>query len=207
MRVDALLLYLATNSSRWWWIIGLSVLTDFLFIPLAASIYFVLRNINRYMIWLAAGCIILFVILDLAITWTNYAAAMALGNGYLKASTEIQKTAILTTAEPVGAVLHSKLLFVYNSLTLAAGILFTGMVMLRGAFGKVSAYLGIATGCAGVLAVLGSFLTSALSSAIILASCLTTLWVFIVGYQFCRRGITIRVANRKNRGLKRSASI
>jgi hypothetical protein len=190
--VDAVLLYLATNSTRWWWIIGLSVLTDFLFIPFAASIYFALRKVNCYIIWLAAGCIILFVFLDLAITWTNYAAAMALGSGYLKSMTEVQKSAILTAAEPVAAVLHSKLLFVYNSLTLAVGILLTGIVMLRSFFGKATAYLGIATGCTGILAVIGSFLTSALNSAIILASCLTTLWVFIVGYQFCRHGMAVR---------------
>ena len=191
--VDALLLYLAAHPTRWSWIIGLSVLTDFLFLPLAASIYFVLRRVDRYMISLAAGCMILFVVLDLAITWTNYAAAMTLGDGYLKAVTEVQKSALLSAAEPVGAVLHSKLLFVYNSLTLAAGILLTGIVMLRSTFGKTTAYLGIATGCAGVIAVIGSFLTSALNSAIIVASCLTTLWVLIVGYQFCRRGVSVRI--------------
>jgi hypothetical protein len=135
------------------------------------------------------------VILDLAITWTNYAAAMALGNRYLKALTEVQKSSILATAEPVGAVLHSKLLFVYNSLTLSAGILFTGIVMLRATFGKASAYLGIATGCVGVLAVVGSFLTTALSGTIVLASCLTALWVFVVGYQFCRCGTSVRIMN------------
>jgi hypothetical protein len=195
MSVDALLLYLAKNSSRWWWIIALSATTDFLFIPFAASIYFALRNVNRYLVWLAAACMILFVFLDLAVTWTNYATAMTLGNAYLEAATEIQKSAILTAAEPVGAVLHSKLLFVYNSLTLAAGILLTGIVMLRSTFGKATAYVGIATGCAGVLAVVGSFLTIALNSAIIVASCLTTLWVVIVGYQFCRLGITARIPN------------
>jgi hypothetical protein len=141
---------------------------------------------------LGAACIVLFVVLDLAVTWTNYAALMALGSRYLKALTEVQKSSILTTAEPVSAILHSKLLFVYNSLTLAAGILFTGIVMLCASFGKASAYLGIATGCVGVLAVVSSFFTTALNSAIVLASCLTALWVFVVGYQFCRRASTVR---------------
>jgi len=196
INVDALLLHLATNPTRWWWIIGLSVLTDFLFIPLAASIYFVLRNVNSYMIGLAAGCMILFVFLDLAITWTSYSAAMALGSSYLRALTEVQKSAILTAAQPVGAVLHSNLLFVYNTLTLAAGIFLTGIVMLRSTVGKATAYLGIITGCAGILAVVGSFFTSALNSAIIVASCLTTLWAFIVGYQFCRQGITAGISTQ-----------
>ena len=43
--IDALLLYLTTNSTRWWWIIGLSVLTDFLFVPLALTIHFALKKV------------------------------------------------------------------------------------------------------------------------------------------------------------------
>jgi hypothetical protein len=153
----------------------------------------VLRSVNCYIVGLSAGCIILFVFLDLAITWTNYSVALALGSGSLRAATEVQKSAVLTAAQPVGAVLHSNLLFVYNTITLAAGTFLTGIVMLRSTFGKATAYLGIATGCAGILGVIGSFFTTALNSAIIVASCLTTLWAFVVGYQFCRRGITPHV--------------
>jgi len=189
---DALLLYLAGNETRWRWIIGLSVLTDFLFIPLAASIWFVLRKVNLYLVGLAATCVILFVFLDLAITWMNYTAAMALAGRYSKAVTDIEKSAILAAAEPIAAVLHSMLLFVYNSLTLAGGILLTGIVMVRSMFSRAIAYVGIATGCVGVLAVAGPFFIHALNSAIIVASCLTTVWVFALGYQFCRCGIAAR---------------
>jgi hypothetical protein len=185
---DALLAYLAAHARKWWWIIGLSVLTDFLFIPFSASIYFVFKKLDRYLIWLATGCMVLFVVLDLAITWTNYVAEMALSTRYLKAVTDLEKSAILIAAEPVIVLLRSKLLFVYNSLTLSAGILLSSLVMLRSNFPKGTSYLGIVTGFAGALAVFTSFLTSTLSIAIIIASCLTTVWVMLLGYQFCRRG-------------------
>jgi len=194
VHVDALLAYLAANSARWWWIVALSVLTDFLFVPLTISICFVLRSADRYLLWLAAGCIMLFVVLDLAVTWTGYVSLMSLSGDYCRAVTETQKAAILTAAAPGCALLHSKLLFVYNTLTLAVGILLSGLVMLRSTFGNGAAYLGIATGCAGIVSVCGSFFFTALSSAIILASCLTMLWVIVVGYRLCRIEIRARTA-------------
>ena len=184
--VDGLLPYLARSSTRWSWIIGLSVMTDFLFVPLALSIYFALRKVNSYTACLAAACVILFVLLDLAITWTNYASLMTLASAYRSTVTEAERTAILTMATPAAALLHSNLLFVYNTLTLAVGILLSGIIMLRSTFGKSTAYLGVATGCAGILSVIGPFFASALQNAIIVASSLTALWLFIVGYQFCR---------------------
>jgi len=192
---DALLLYLASNESRWWWIIGLSVLTDLLFIPVVASIWLVLRKVNVYLAGLAAACIILFVFLDLSITWTNYASEMALAGRYTRAVTEAQESAILAAAEPGAAILHSRLLFVYNSLTLAAGILLAGIAMRRSIFSRAAAYLGIATGCVGILAVAGAFFTNAVNAAIIAASCLTTIWVFVLGYELCRCGRVFAARN------------
>lgn len=189
--VEAVLLYLVRAPVRWSWIVVLSVLTDFLFVPLALSIYFSLRKINRYTMWLSSGCMLLFVVLDLAITWTNYTSLIALSSKYIAAATEAQRSAIAMAAEPPYAVLHSNLLFVYNTLTLAVGILLTGTVMLRSTFGKRSAYLAIATGLAGTVSVVASFFGNALSSMILIASCLTTLWVLVIGYQLLRRGVTV----------------
>jgi hypothetical protein len=57
-------------------------------------------------------------------------------------------------------VVDSNLIFVYNSLTFAVGILITGLVMLKGIFGKGTAFLGLATGILGIAAVAGSFFVS-----------------------------------------------
>jgi hypothetical protein len=88
-------------------------------------------------------------------------------------------------------VLESGLLFVYNTLVLAIGILMTGFVMLNGIFGKSIAYLGLATGILGVVSVVGPFFVSALSVTIIFTPFLTTVWVLFVGYRLHRLGAPV----------------
>jgi hypothetical protein len=41
------LAYLAGNTSDWWAILGLLVLKDFLFVPMAVSLYFALKGFHR----------------------------------------------------------------------------------------------------------------------------------------------------------------
>lgn len=186
--VEARLAYLAGNTTAWWAILGLSVLTDVLFVPVALSLYVALKEVNRNVILLATACVALFIILDLTITWTNYAALIPLSSEYAHAESEAQKAAVITAAAYPCIVLESSLLFLYNTLVLAVGILMTGFVMLNGIFGKSIAYLGVATGFLGVVSVVGPFFVSALRVAIIFTSVLTTIWVLFVGYRLYTLG-------------------
>jgi hypothetical protein len=185
---EARLAYLAGNTTAWWAILGLSVLTDLLFIPVALSLYTALKEVNRNAMLLAAACVALFIVLDLAITWTNYAALITLSGKYTRAASDAQRVAAITAAEYPTAVLESSLLFVYNTLVLAVGILLTGLVMLKGVFSKSAAYLGIATGILGIVSVVGPFFVQALSATIIVTSVLTTVWTWLVGYRLFTLG-------------------
>ena len=178
----ARLALVADNTPGWWGILALSVVTDLLFVPVALALYVALKNHGRNAMLLATACIALFVVLDLAITWTNYAALIALSGKYARAVSETQKMAIVTAAGYSCAVLESGLLFVYNTLTLSVGILLTGAVMVRGTFSRSAAYLGLATGILGIVSVVGPYFVSALSVLIVITSMLTTAWVLLVGY-------------------------
>ncbi len=90
--------------------------------------------------------------------------------------TDAQRTVFVTAAIYPSAMVHSSLLFVYNSLTLAIGILLTGLVKLKGIFSKVTAYLGVVTGILGIAAGAGSIFVSALGAIIIPASVGTTFY-------------------------------
>jgi hypothetical protein len=182
------LAYLARNTTAWWAILGLSVLTDFLFVPVALSLYIALKSLHRNAMLLATACVLSFVFLDLALTWTNYAVLITLSSRYAAASNDAQRAAIVGIASYPAAVLESGLLFVYNTLTLAVGILITGFVMRKGIFRKSTAYLGVLTGILGIVSVVGSFFTSALGVTIIVTSLLTTLWALFVGYELHRLG-------------------
>lgn len=81
----------------------------------------------------------LFVVLDLAVTWTNYAVLISLGSEYAQAVDDAGQAAVVAAATYPSAVLESGLLFVYNTLVLAVGILITGFVMLKGVFGRPTA--------------------------------------------------------------------
>jgi hypothetical protein len=183
---EARLTYLAGNTTVWWAILGLSVLTDFLFIPVTLSLYLALKEINRNAMLVATACVGLFIILDLSLTWTNYAALITLSGNYAAATNDTQRAIFVEAANYPSAVLESSLLLVYNTFTLSVGILMTGFVMLRGIFSKSTAYLGIVTGILGIVSVAGPFFVSSLSMTIILASVLTTVWVLLVGYKLYR---------------------
>ena len=130
----------------------------------------------------------LFIFLDLALTWTNYAALITFSSKYAAAANDAQRAAVVGVANYPSAVLESGLLFVYNTLVLAVGILMTGFVMLKGIFSKSTAYLGLATGILGIVSVVGPFFASALGVTIIVTSILTAVWVLFVGYRLCRLG-------------------
>jgi hypothetical protein len=185
---EARLNYLAVNTTLWWAVLGLSVLTDFLFVPVALSLYLALKEINRNVMLLAIACVGLFVVLDLALTWTNYAALITLSDHYAGATNDAQKAVFVAAATYPALVLESKLLFVYNTLTLSVGILMTGFVMLKGIFSKSTAYLGLVTGILGIVAVAGPVFLPSLSATIIFASVLTTVWVLFAGYKLYRLG-------------------
>ena len=171
-----------------WTILGLSVLTDFLLIPLALSLYLALKGINKNVTLLGIAFILLFVLLDLAITWPNYATLITLSSRYALAANDTERVFFVTAAMSPSIVLESSLLFIYNTLTLSVGILMVSLVMLKGIFNKATAYLGIATGIFGVVAVFGPFLLSAFSVTIIFASIFTTLWVMFAGHRLYRLG-------------------
>jgi len=186
---EAWLISLAGNTTRWWAIIGLSVLTDFLLAPVALALYLALKSINKNAMLLATIFVGLFIFLDLTLTWTNIASLISLSGNYTAATDDTQRAVFITAALYPSSVVESNLLFIYNSLTLAVGILIAALIMLKGIFSRSTAYVGLLTGILGIISVTSSFFSSSLSSiTIILASLLTTVWIFLVGFGLSKLG-------------------
>jgi hypothetical protein len=70
--------YLPGKTTIWWAILSLSVLTDFLFVPVAFALYLALKGASRNAMLLATAFVGLFVVLDLAVTWSHYASMLVL---------------------------------------------------------------------------------------------------------------------------------
>ena len=77
---------------------------------------------------------------------------------------------------------------VYAILVPALGTLLIGLVMRKGIFNKVTAYLGVVTGVLGIVSVVGPLFVSALDATIILTSLLTTIWFLLVGLRLYKLG-------------------
>jgi hypothetical protein len=180
---EARLHYLAGKTTVWWAILGLSVLTDVLFIPVALALYLALKGGNRNAMLIATAFVGLFVVLDLAVTWPNYAALISLSGNYAAATNDAERAIYVAAANYASAVLTSSLEAVYSILVLSLGILMIGLVMLRGIFGKSTAYLGVVTGILGIVAAVGPLFVSGLSVTIIIVSVLTTVWILLVGFR------------------------
>jgi hypothetical protein len=169
--------YLAGKTAEWWTILGLSVLTDLLYVPVAFALYFALKEIARSAMLLATACVGLFIVLDLAVTWTNYASLITLSGNYAAATSDTQRSAYVAAANYASAVLASRLETVYSIVILSSGILLISLVMLKGTFNKLTAAVGLLTGVLGLVSIAGW------SVAIILNAVFATLWLLLVGYR------------------------
>src|SRR5260221_9024609 len=185
---EARLQYLVGKATEWLIILGVSVLADVLFVPDGLGLSLALKGLSRNAMLLAAALVGLFVVLDLAVTWPNYASLISLSGNYAAATNDAQRAAYVAAAHYPSAVLASGLEGVYSILVLSCGILLTGVVMLKGIFGKSTAYVGVVTGILGIIAVVGPFFVSTLSVIIVITSALTTVWVLLVGYRLYRLG-------------------
>ena len=172
--------YLPGKTTVWWTILGLSVFTDFLYVPVAFALYEALKGVNRNAMVLATAFVGLFVVLDLAVTWSHYASVLTLYHNYSTATNDTHRAGYVAAANYASAMLTSPLEIVYAIVTLSFGILLTGFVMLRGAFNKITAYLGLATGILGILSLTG------LSLIIIGNALFATAWLFFVAYRLYR---------------------
>lgn len=177
---EARLEYLVGKTGAWWAIVGLSVFTNFLYVPVALALFFALKGLNRNAMLIGSAFIGLFVILENAVNWTIYGALILLSQGYASAINQAQKVPFVAAATFASAVLESPLAAVWAIGTLSFGFLIIGFVMLKGVFSKITAYLGILTGILGIAAVAG------VGIAVILNALFATIWLFFVGYRLLK---------------------
>src|SRR6266566_5106898 len=176
--------YLEGKTTVWWAMLGLSVLTDFLFVPVALSLYVALERVNRNAMLIATAFVGLFVVLDMAVTWTNYASLLTLSGLHDAATNDVQRAAYVAAANYASAVLASRTEVFYSIVDFSVAILIIGFVMLKGKgiISKTTAYLGLAAGIFGIGSIAGLFVI------IIVNAVLTTVWVWFVGYRLFRLG-------------------
>lgn len=178
--------YLDGKEGIWWWIVGLSVLTDVLFLPLAAALFLALRAANAVLAFTGSALLVLFAVLDLAVTWTSYAALIELTGNLAEVDDVRLRVAIIGAADFPAALLDSSLFAAYVILIPGLGVGALGLVMARSGFSQAGGYLGIFTAVLAVAAVVGPIFAESWSLLAIPTAVLTTVWVLITGYRLIR---------------------
>lgn len=118
---------------------------------------------------LGAGFLLLFVVLDLAVTWPSYAALVRM-------SVQPDQASLTGAATYASSVLGSGLFAAY-----AIGIPALGIALISTELRGLTRYVGIVTGVVGVAAVVG------VGVLVIVVSVLTIAWVALVGVWLLRR--------------------
>ena len=179
--IEARLAFFTEHAAGWWVVSALMIFTDLLYVPVFLALYQALKGINKYMMALALACEGLFVVLDLAITWTAYSSLITLGGNYAVATSDAQRATIVAAAGYPSASIDSSLLGIYIILIPALGLLLASLVMRRGIFGKALAYLGVIAGICGILAGVGPIFVSDLDKVQYINASLALIWFFVTG--------------------------
>ena len=186
--VEAQLAYFADHTAGWWAIVFLMVFTDLLIVPIFFGIYMALKHVNKGLIFMAlAFKAFLFVILDLAVTWTAYSTMIIAGVQYGAAATEAQRAALAAAAASASAMLVSPLLGTYAILIPSLGVLFAGLVMLKGVFTRATAYVALAVGLTGIL-FMGSYIIDGLAVLRYINALLAAVFYLLAGYRLYKLG-------------------
>ena len=186
--VEAQLAYFAEHARGWWAIVFLMVSTDLLIVPIFFGIYIALKHVNKGLMLLAlAFKAFLFVILDLAVTWTAYSTMIIAGVQYGAAATEAQRAALAAAAASASAMLVSPLLGTYAILIPSLGVLFAGLVMLKGVFTRATAYVALAVGLTGIL-FMGSYIIDGLAVLRYINALLAAVFYLLAGYRLYKLG-------------------
>jgi len=186
--VEAQLTYFSEHAAGWWAILFLMVITDLLLVPIFFGIYMALKHINKGLMLVALTFkAFLFVILDLAVTWTAFSTMIIVGVQYGAATTETQRSALVAAAAYASAILASPLTDTYANVIPALGVLFAGLVMLKGVFNKPTAYLALVMGLTGILYI-SSFFIDGLAVIRIFNALLATFFYLLVGIRLYKLG-------------------
>lgn len=186
--IEAQLAYFADHATGWWAIVVLMVFTDLLLVPIFFAIYMSLKHVNKGLMLVALTFkAFLFVILDLAVTWTAYAALIVAGASYGAATTAAERAAPVAAAAYPSALLESPMAGTYAILIPALGVLFAGLVMFRGVFSRATAYLALATGFTGIL-YMGSIYVEGLAAFRYVNGLLAAFFYLLVALRLRRLG-------------------
>jgi len=179
--------YMNGKSVLWWGIIWLSIITDILYLPVAAALYSLLKDVHKGLILVSGALFTLFVLLEMGITWTNYPVIIEAVNQYSLATTETQRLVYLSVIEYSSRVFETPVTAFYAIFVPSIAVILASLVMLKsGRFGKMAAYVGLLSGTLNAFSVIGGLFSSTLGLLVMPGSVLSLVWFLLAGLRFLK---------------------
>lgn len=180
--------YLEGKTVIWWWIIWLSIITNILYLPFAFGLYELLKKIYKLQVIIVGLLFSLFVFLELSITWNHYPTIIQLTQKYNLATTEAQKTAILSAIEFASVSFQTSVTSFYTIIIPSLAIILASFVILKSnTSGKVIPWVGFLSGACNIISVLGGYFGIDLLRALVMpGSFLSLFWWGGIGIKFIK---------------------
>ena len=179
--------YLDGKTELWGVIIWLSIITDILYIIIALGLIKFYENRYKFRVVLGSIFFILFVVLELAGTWSLYPTIIELFKSYTLSDSaagqsvyigaiEYASTHFQTTANAFYAVVLPSL----------AVIIYCGVMLKSKDFGKAVPVIGLISGICNIVSVFGGLIYQPLEKLIMPGSFLVLFWFLGVGLKLIK---------------------
>lgn len=179
--------YLNGKLGLWNVIIWLSIITDILYIIIAFGFLKFYEYKYKFWVVLAGIFFTLFVVLELAGTWSIYPTIIELYKNY-SATDAAAKQAMYLGAIEYGSTHFQTTANAFYAIVLPslAAIIYS-FVMLKGReFGKIVPLIGLVSGICNIVSVFGGLLYEPLEKLVMPGSFLVLFWFLGVGIKFIR---------------------
>ena len=183
---EAVLNWLAGQTTLAYTAYGVGILADTLFVPVMLALYLALKGVNKNAMLAAVGFVGVGVVLDLGVTSISWVALITISQNYAAATSDMLRAAYVATASyALAATAVSSP--VYSLAISSIGLLIISLVMLKGIFSRVTAYLGIVTSIVGLVYGISLFVP-ALAMSVVVAGVLDGIWGLLAGSRLYKLG-------------------
>jgi hypothetical protein len=166
---EAVLNWLAGQTTLAYSTWGVFILTDILLVPALLALYLALKGVNKNAMLAAVGFGGVGLVLDAGVTCISWVALITISQNYTAATSDVLRAAYVATANYALAATAVSAP-VYSLAISSIGVLIISLVMLKGIFSRVTAYLGIVGSIAGFVYGISLFVPALAISAVVVGS-------------------------------------
>lgn len=177
--------YLNGKIGLWNVIIWLSIITDILYIFVALALIESFSEEYKFAMIVAAVFFILFVVLELAGTWSIYPSIIVLYKKYLSTSSAADQSMYLSAIEYASTHFQTTVNSFYTIVLPCFSAFIYGVVMFKsGKYGKLLPIVGLVSAICNFVSVFGGLLYEPLKQLIMPGSFLSLFWFLGLGVKF-----------------------